>query len=783
MKRLISISIFFTLSLVVAFSQEKLYLHLERDMFVPGELVRFKGYITDCADTDSTSNFIYVELLKDTIINRVKIKKSGKGFSGALLLQDNLSEGNYILRAYSRYQMNRSPKYMYHTQINICTSDLPKPQIAAKDSSISIEFYPQGGAYFDGEHSLIAFHTTYSNGNSVSIKGELINGSEVLQTIQSDANGRGSFTFFPLPSKKYHIQVYLNDSLHTFPLPPSSSSSVAVSVNNTQSKNIGIKIHSTLSNNKESYHLALFNNKGSALLHSFSGDTTLSKVFLIPRVSISNGVNYAVAFSDAGEIKSVRPFYNYKNSINPEYIKLSAELSKNDSGNTLISAQLLDAQGKGVQGDFSISILPASNKQFLSKDNIYSYLNLLSEIPYKINTDTLYFNSNLSLTQQLINIENLLLTQDDFYYPLKETISEENIDTLSKEFTQRISCSVLSKNKKDKGYILSLFDPISESVFISEIPANRHFIIEDLDIPDGRTFVLNATNNKGKKRRLRWEPELLAKYFDYQSLYPILTENIQVKYKDTLGEELISFDKLVEAEPAVNTLNEVVITEDRLIRPKRALSPYSIVFEKRQMKSREELSQHDDMEISQYISLLYPGFLNIDGTLYSNRAGVIKMTVSKEGKISIIASKEEVQLYVDGVRVDDWNAVKGMRIKDVENLHVLRGNEGALYQTIGGVVLLDLNVTGTTKNNDSAVNTKLLISPLGYDTEKYDDYLTPNTLYWNPNIIIDQNGIFSVKINRTHKDNDEYVVKIEGVTSEGESVCVVKTIPQKVRVL
>lgn len=252
---------------------------------------------------------------------------------------------------------------------------------------------------------------------------------------------------------------------------------------------------------------------------------------------------------------------------------------------------------------------------------------------------------------------------------------------------------------------------------------------------------------------LGWEPESLAKYFDYQSLYPILTENIQVIYKDTLEEESISLDKLVGAELAAETLEGVVITEDRLIRPKIALSPYSILFEKRQMKSREELSQHDDMEISQYISLLYPGFLNMDGTLYSNRAGVIKMTVSEEGKISTIVSKEEVQLYVDGVRVEDWDAVKGMRIKDVENLYVLRGNEGALYQTLGGVVLLDLNVTGTTKNNNSVASTKLLISPLGYDTERYDDYFTPNTLYWNPNVIIDQNGVFSVRINSTYQDN------------------------------
>ena len=663
---------------------------------------------------------------------------------------------------------------MYHTQIRICTLNLPTSQVIAKDSSISIKFYPQGASYFDGEQSLIAFHSKCSNGNSTSIKGELINDkNQVLQEVQSDANGRGSFTFFPQIAEKYHIRISQNDSLYTFPLPPRGESSLAVSVNNVPSKNIRFKVYSTPSAIKELYHAALFNSRGMLLLHSFSSDTSVSKVFVIPRSSLPKGINYAVAFDDAGEVQSVQPFYNYENSILQESIKLSSKLSKDNSGNTIISAQLLDSYGKGIKGDFSISIVAGRNKKFLSKDNIYTYINLMSELPFRLNTDTLYFNPNHSLYQQLFNIDNLLLTQTECYFPVRETVMDDVLGDYSKEFSQSISANLLSTTKKDNGYIITLFDPISEEVLIREIPNKKYFTIEDLDFPDARKFLLKVSNIKGKNRRIQWQPEPLADFFNYTSLYPILTNRIS---DDKQIADTITLNQIVGSDLADETLQGATIVEEGLIRPKSQLAPYNTTFEKHQVRTRKEIRPYDDMMIARYVAFSYPGFSVIGAGLVSNRSGVIRqgITNDKNGnpvQITLIG-KEPVKLYVDGILVD-WDALQGMTMQHVENLYVLRGNEAALYNTVGGVVLLELRHGGSIDNTNTYSNVHL-VSPLGYSTDKYEDYFSPNTIYWNPNIVMDNNGNFSIKINSVFRYCGEYIIKIEGLTDGGKHICVVK---------
>ncbi len=111
-------------TLLVGNSQEKLYLHLDRTYFMAGETLWFKGYLAnaDLQDETPESNFIYVELLKDTLIVREKVKREGLGFPGYISLPASLPAGNYVLRAYTRWQMNWPVEQMFHQHIKISES-------------------------------------------------------------------------------------------------------------------------------------------------------------------------------------------------------------------------------------------------------------------------------------------------------------------------------------------------------------------------------------------------------------------------------------------------------------------------------------------------------------------------------------------------------------------------------------------------------------------------------------------------------------------------------------
>jgi len=89
------------------FPQEKIHLHTDRDFYVPGEKIWFRAYLTDAAthQHSTQSRYVYVELISpvDTLVRRVMIHPENGMFYGHLPLTELIPEGNYTLRAYTRY--------------------------------------------------------------------------------------------------------------------------------------------------------------------------------------------------------------------------------------------------------------------------------------------------------------------------------------------------------------------------------------------------------------------------------------------------------------------------------------------------------------------------------------------------------------------------------------------------------------------------------------------------------------------------------------------------------
>lgn len=119
---------------------------------------------------------------------------------------------------------------------------------------------------------------------------------------------------------------------------------------------------------------------------------------------------------------------------------------------------------------------------------------------------------------------------------------------------------------------------------------------------------------------------------------------------------------------------------DAALHPSADISPMCSTFTRNQVRTRRQMENHDNLDIATYVASAFPGFVNHGGTLYSNRSGSFT---------NGLPTLDVVQLYAMGMKVG-WSYVSGMTIKDVENIYVLRGNEAALYQAYGGVVILEL---------------------------------------------------------------------------------------------
>ena len=103
------------------FPQEKIYLHTDKPCYISGERIWFRAHLAD-AETHvpwPVSPYVYVELINplDTVVSRVKILQENDACHGYLMIPADTPEGDYTLRAYTRY-MRSQDKHFLFTQVS-----------------------------------------------------------------------------------------------------------------------------------------------------------------------------------------------------------------------------------------------------------------------------------------------------------------------------------------------------------------------------------------------------------------------------------------------------------------------------------------------------------------------------------------------------------------------------------------------------------------------------------------------------------------------------------------
>lgn len=108
---------------LIAFPQEKIYVHNDKPLYLTGEDIWFRAYLVDHASLipDTTSRYVYGELVSaaDSIVSRVKIRPVEGAYHGHITIPEDLPEGAYDLRFYTRYMENLGEDYFFRKHIYI----------------------------------------------------------------------------------------------------------------------------------------------------------------------------------------------------------------------------------------------------------------------------------------------------------------------------------------------------------------------------------------------------------------------------------------------------------------------------------------------------------------------------------------------------------------------------------------------------------------------------------------------------------------------------------------
>ncbi|HEX8330222.1 MAG TPA: hypothetical protein VF629_22015 [Hymenobacter sp.] len=197
---------------------EKLFLHLDRPVYLCGETMWFKVYAVDGTHSRpiSLSSVAYVEVLDaaNQPVLQGKVALQNATGQGSFVLPTSLAAGSYTVRAYTSWMKNFGPEAYFHSTVTIINTFAASGASTRDSATHDARFFPEGGNLVRGLRSRVAFKVTDKTGRGVAAEGKVLNQSgAVVATFKTLRQGMGTFSFTPAAgSDTYTATVMLGNN-------------------------------------------------------------------------------------------------------------------------------------------------------------------------------------------------------------------------------------------------------------------------------------------------------------------------------------------------------------------------------------------------------------------------------------------------------------------------------------------------------------------------------------------------------------------------------------------
>ena len=216
------------------YPQEKVFIHYDKEAYVPGETVWFKAYLYSNSVPSGISKNFYLQVLdqKGRVLLNRKYPVMGAVAKGNFNLPDTISAGEYYLRAFTPGMLNYGDALLYKKKLLVFKPPLNSLKGAESlANNIDLQFFPESGYLVESLKSVVAFRATDQWGVPVEVNGTLrtSDGADITG-FSSYHDGIGTFEFLPLKGRKYVVELEINGTKKTFPLPDSRTSGINLKV-------------------------------------------------------------------------------------------------------------------------------------------------------------------------------------------------------------------------------------------------------------------------------------------------------------------------------------------------------------------------------------------------------------------------------------------------------------------------------------------------------------------------------------------------------------------------
>jgi hypothetical protein len=727
---------------------EKLYVHQDRTLYLPGDTLWFKVYQSFSGKTENRSGVVYVDVANgnNRPVIRSKWKLEDGVACGHIALPDSLPSGRLQLQAYTRWMQNFDTEGFFIREFQVGSffagdtteRKTPRPELA---------FFPEGGNLVAGLPSRIAFLVTDANGHGMPAKGFLANaGGKTVLTFETEHDGMGSFHFIPEAGEVYTARLAGIDSFFVFP--GAYPEGVVMEARCTED-NLRITCKHNLTASPTRFFLAI-HQEGTSFFHAALELKEAVVVADIPAEKLPAGIFTVTLYDHSFHAWRERSlFVNY-----PEQLHLQAVTDKESYGNrakVTLRIKVTDSSGIPCAGDFSLAVVRVKSDDTQTRHNFYTDFFLQSELRGRIDRPASYFAD-----RDLRWMNLLMLTHGWRRFPWEEMAKEKGFQPYFPiEQSLTFSGSVQLRNKKQKPESVELValirhDSIGETIS-TRLGQGGAFLFTGYDFTDTAEVILSAMD---KNRTFGVH---LAEYPNPPSGYYAYEESPADKETDSLAVELSG--RTPRASLGI----------DRVI---HQLPDVQVTARKRTWDSR---IRHNPQSVEQTIEAR-------EGVSYGGKGafGILDQATSTVRRIMRTSldinwkNPEEKNYILDGRLVSE-NELKSLPAQLIDRVEFLSSGAGIAYS--GRKIFFYTRTHEDMAYNNGPVRTAGY-SFAGYNRQKEfyapnyavgSDYFIPdhrNTLHWQPDIRTDGDGEAEISF-YTSDDKGEYVIHCEGRSCDG----------------
>ena len=643
--------------------------------------------------------------------------------------------------------------------------------IALKTTSgqVDVQFFPEGGNLVNGIRSRVAFKAIGPDGLGVNVKGTVTdNENREVSSIASQHLGMGSFAFTPESGKTYKAQItYPDGSQNTITLPAALNDGYVLSINNTDTANIGIRVTGSSSmSGKSTYIVAQSAGVVCYAAKNSAGSTSFGAQ--VPKGKFPSGIAQFTLFTADGQPLNERiVFVQQRNDI----LNLKVNADKASSApreKVKINFNASNSQGKPVIGAFSAAVIDQSKVQPDEADetNILSHLLLTSDLKGYIEQPGYYFTGNKAPA----DLDILMLTQGYRRFAWKTLLAGQFLPVnFQPEKSLQITGTIkTSGGKPVPNGKITLFTTAGGTFILDTVAdAQGRFAFKNLLFKDSIKFILQARTAKNGK----YVDIVLDKIPTASTVRNKSLSDLQVNASAALLSYLKSSKKQYDEEAKYGIGNHTIMLKEVTVTEKRK----SAVSNSQNLNGPGNADQVITSELFDKM-----GCATIDQCLQGRLLGVV---FQNGVPYSTRSMNTPMQLIVDGVYTDA-DFLSSIVPNNVASVEVLRtiGNT-AIYGSRGGggVIIITTKRGGEYNYNASQIYSPgiLTYTPKGFYSArqfyapKYDDPKTNTaiadlrtTIHWVPNIVTDKDGNASFEyFNAGSKGT--YRIVVEGINDDG----------------